>query len=84
MKECTVPIFLAYVSALYIGATIIYTLFKHKSGRPFYNSLTKEQLSIKSKSAGKRARLFCIGIIVTGIALFVFKPFKKCRSKTNN
>ena len=73
------PIFLAYFASIYIGTSIIYLLFKHKMGRPFYASLTKEQIKIKNMSRNKRRNLFLIGFAITCLLLLIFKPFKKCR-----
>jgi hypothetical protein len=44
-------------------------------GTPFKNSLTPEQLKIKSDAVFKRKKTFVSGIIVGSVFLLIFKPF---------
>ena len=81
MKKCSIPIILTYLAAIYIGASIIYMLFKHRYGTPFRDSLTKEQVKIMKKSKKSRRTLFCISVITIAIILIITRPFKDCCKK---
>ena len=78
---CEISIYLAYFASIYIG-TSLYYLFRTQAfsdvGTPFYDSLTPEQKEIKSKSSSTRRRVFCQGLAICTIALYLTQPFKVC------
>ena len=49
-------------------------------GTPFKDSLTPEQLEIKKKSIKKRGNIFCYGLIIGIIAIYMIHPFKRCEN----
>ena len=78
-SECRMPIFLAYLMLIYIIASIFYLLATRSIGTPFSDSLTPEQIEIKSKSSRTRSVIFTSGLF-GGILLILFiQPFKKCQ-----
>ena len=79
-KNCVVPIYLAYLMAIYLMASVYYLVMTAKIGTPFKDSLTEEQLAIKKREAGKRKEIFLTGVILSGILLIYSEPFKKCPS----
>jgi len=78
-KECRMPIFLAYLMLIYIIASIFYLLATRAIGTPFSDSLTPEQIEIKSKSSRSRSIIFTSGILGAILLLVVIQPFKKCQ-----
>jgi len=77
-KDCIVPVYLAYLMAIYLLASIYYLLMTTKLGTPFKDSLTEEQLLIKKTEAKKRKEIFVTGVVFSGILLIYTEPFKKC------
>lgn len=76
---CQMSPYLAYSMLIYIFASAYYIIQTRNIGTPFYDSLTKEQRSIKEQSASIRRKIFYNGIII-GIALIViFRPFAECK-----
>jgi len=47
-------------------------------GTPFRDSLNKEQLEIKKKSANQRRTIFYTGIVVSAMVVFLLEPFSEC------
>ena len=77
-QKCTVPLFLAYLAASYISASIIYLIFTSGFGTPFKNSLTPMQREIKRHSASRRGTVFCVGFLLSLAGLIAWRPFKAC------
>lgn len=69
---------LAYLMAAYVFASIYYLIMTRKVGTPFRDSLTKEQLEIKNKSASVRKNIFFTGIMLGLVLLLIFRPFASC------
>ena len=78
-SECRMPIFLAYLMLIYIIASIFYLLATRSVGTPFTDSLTAEQIEIKSKSSLTRSVIFTSGILGAILLLLFIQPFKKCQ-----
>ena len=78
-QECRMPIVLAYLMLIYIIASIFYLLATRSVGTPFTDSLTAEQIEIKSKSSRTRSVIFTSGILGAILLLLFIQPFKKCQ-----
>tara|TARA_B100001250_G_C19715426_1_gene751213 strand:+ start:953 stop:1204 length:252 start_codon:yes stop_codon:yes gene_type:complete len=78
-QECRMPIVLAYLMLIYIIASIFYLLATRSIGTPFSDSLTPEQIEIKSKSSRSRSVIFTSGILGGILLLLFIQPFKKCQ-----
>lgn len=78
MSECKISIYLAYGMLLYIIASMYYLIVTLNMGTPFKDSLTREQLNIKNESALVRKRVFFTGIIIGGVFIYIYRPFKTC------
>ena len=78
MKNCTISVYLAYAMAAYFFSSIYYLIVSRFVGRPFYDSLTKKQQEIKSKSVKTRRNIFYQGMIISLLGLIFFKPFHIC------
>ena len=78
MKTCTISVYLAYTMSAYFFASIYYLIVSRFVGTPFYDSLTKKQQKIKSKSVKTRRGIFYQGMIVSLLGLILFKPFHTC------
>ena len=78
MKTCEVSKVLAYAMAVYTSASIYYMVRSRSVGTPFNDSLTEEQLKIKEESKKVRKQLFCEGITIALVGLYIMKPFKSC------
>ena len=48
-KNCIVPIYLAYLMAIYLMGSIFYLIMTKDIGTPFRDSLNEEQLKIKKE-----------------------------------
>ena len=77
-KNCIVPIYLAYLMAIYLMGSVFYLIMTKDIGTPFRDSLNEEQLKIKKREANKRRNIFFQGVILSGIILVLVEPFKKC------
>lgn len=78
MNQCTISIYLAYAMLIYTISSIFYLLMTRNIGTPFNDSLTKEQIIIKNKSANIRKKIFYMGLIFGLFICFIMKPFKSC------
>jgi hypothetical protein len=78
MKNCTISVYLAYTMAAYFFSSIYYLIVSRFVGTPFYDSLTKKQQEIKSKSVKTRRNIFYQGMIISLLGLIFFKPFHSC------
>jgi hypothetical protein len=78
MKNCTISVYLAYTMAAYFFSSIYYLIVSRFVGTPFYDSLTKKQQEIKSKSVKTRRNIFYQGMIISLLGLILFKPFHGC------
>ena len=79
MKECRIPVFIAYIMVVYSISSFYYLARTYNLGTPFRDSLTTEQLAIKSREAKRRGFIFLQGILI-GIFLVVFlQPFYSCK-----
>ncbi len=78
MSYCKISIVLAYAMSMYTVASIYYLVRTRSVGTPFKNSLTKEQIEIKKKSAKIRSNIFYQGIGISFLELLIFRPFSKC------
>ena len=82
-KDCIVPIYLAYLMAIYLMGSVYYLIMTKDIGTPFRDSLNEEQLKIKKREANKRKNIFFQGVIFSGVLLFLIEPFKKCTDNMN-
>jgi hypothetical protein len=64
--------------AAYFFSSIYYLIVSRFVGTPFYDSLTKKQEAIKSKSVKIRRNIFYQGMIIALLGLILFKPFHVC------
>ena len=78
MKNCTISVYLAYTMAAYFFSSIYYLIVSRFVGTPFYDSLTKKQQEIKSKSVKTRRNIFYQGMVISLLGLIFFKPFHIC------
>ena len=78
MKTCEVSKVLAYAMAVYTVASLYYITRSRSVGTPFKDSLTESQLQIKEESKKVRKKIFCEGIMISLIGLYIMKPFKSC------
>ena len=76
--ECTVSSYLAYAMAAYSLTSGYYLVISRWAGTPFKDSLTKEQIEIKKKSAKVRRNIFLQGLVLSIVLLYLSKPFDKC------
>lgn len=66
----------AYVSISYLIASVLYLAMTFLFvGAPFRDSLTKEQLKIKAISANRRRSIFVVSMVVSIIAIAIWRPF---------
>ena len=75
---CKIPKVLAIIAAVYILACTYYMIMTRNIGTPFRDSLNKEQLEIKKKSANQRRTIFYTGIVVSAMVVFLLEPFSEC------
>ena len=76
---CEVPVLFAYLSLIYIFASLYYLILTMCIGTPFKDSLTEEQQKIKKKSIKKRSNIFYSGFLIGVIIICMIQPFKKCK-----
>ena len=77
-QKCTVPMFLAYLAAAYISASLLYLVFTSGFGTPFKNSLTPVQREIKRRSASRRGTVFGVAFLLSLVLFVAWRPFKAC------
>lgn len=77
-SKCKVPMFFAYISVVYISASLFYLLMTRAIGTPFNDSLTEKQINIKNEAASQRKIIFLQGVILSTIAIVIFQPFSSC------
>ena len=78
--KCKISIYLAYAMLIYTFASVYYLVRTINVGTPFKDSLSKEQIIIKKKSADKRRRFFRNGLLFGIIYICVARPFKLCKN----
>jgi hypothetical protein len=81
LSNCQIPLFLAYLMATYILASMYY-MFESKSvGTPFSDAIEKypELLKIKQQSSKTRSKIFYTGFIGSIVILVFLQPFKTCK-----
>ena len=76
--NCSIPIYLAYITIAYAMASCMYLRRTRKMGTEFRDSLNKEQLEIKKKVAKIRGDIFRSSMLISLGILLVVKPFKNC------
>lgn len=76
--QCTVSIVLAYLMAVYTGASAYYLWRTRTMGTPFKDSLTAKQRVIKRRSSAQRRSVFLVGVAIAVAALAFVQPFKRC------
>ena len=76
MKDCKVPIIFAYISIVYILASILYIIQTRSYGTPFKDAVRKypDLLKIKNYSVDKRRKAFYRGLMVSIILLIFIRP----------
>jgi len=76
MKDCKVPIIFAYISIVYILASILYIIQTRSYGTPFKDAVRKypDLLKIKNNSVDKRRKAFYRGLMVSIILLIFIRP----------
>ena len=78
MQNCETPKILAYFMAAYMMSSIIYLIVTSTMGTPFKDSLTTAQRRVQRESSRKRSRVFLLGMLISGIILYLTEPFKSC------
>ena len=78
LNNCNVPIYLAYIMAIYSLASIIYIVSSRSIGTPLRDSYTKEQLDIKKDSSYTRGKIFYYSLFIAIVILYMVKPFHNC------
>ena len=80
MKICEVSTLLAYIASVYIMACIFYMVLTRCYGTPFNDALKNypDLIRIKNQSSDKRRVTFYTGLILSSIALIIFRPFGEC------
>jgi hypothetical protein len=76
MEYCRISVIFAYAMTIYTLSSIYY--FLRSKNTPFMNSLTKEQLEIKKRSAKERKKIFFQGVGLSFILLVFWRPFSNC------
>ena len=77
-EKCTISKYLAYGMLAYTFSSIYYMVMTRNIGTPFKDSLSPEQLQIKSEAASLRGSIFYQGIGLAIVLIFLFKPFELC------
>ena len=73
---CSSPVMvLAYITMTYTIASVCYILMTRNIGRPFFDSLTEEQMEIKNQSKIIRAKVFLLSVVVASVFLCTWQPF---------
>ena len=80
LNECKVSKLLAYISTVYIMASAIYLVITHWYGTPLRDALQQypNLVKIKQQSGHKRKMAFMMGIVISIIILFIWRPFEYC------
>ena len=78
MSACKISIYLAYGMLIYTISSLFYLLMTRNIGTPFNDSLTKQQIIIKRKSANIRKKIFYMGILFGLFICYIIRPFKTC------
>ena len=76
--NCSIPIFLAYITIAYSMASCMYLKRTRSMGTEFRDSLNENQLKIKKKVAKIRGDIFRSSMLISLGILLVLKPFKNC------
>jgi hypothetical protein len=79
MMNCKTQTILSYIAAICILASIYYLARKGPIGTPFTDSLSQQQILLKTQSANTRRKLFYEGCVLAVVLLAIAKPFKECR-----
>ena len=86
--DCKVPILFAYISLIYIMASVLYLVITNlsKIGTPLKDKIKQdpELLKIKNESSKKRGKIFYISLFISIIIVFYKNPFKVSQSGINN
>ena len=80
--KCKVPVAFAYMTLVYIIASLVYLIVTMNYGTPFKDNLKKypKLLKIKMEAVRKRKNAFIIGLIIGILLCVTFKPFHTCLS----
>ena len=85
--DCKVPIVFAYISLIYIMASISYLIITYfgKIGTPLKDKIKQnpELQKINDDSSKKRGNIFYISLLISIIIVLYIKPFKLCVSGIN-
>ena len=67
----------AYLLMTYVMASAIYLIITQTYGTPFKDAVSKhpELVEIKQESSRKRRNAFLIGISISILVLFIFRPY---------
>lgn len=80
MEKCLIPIVLAYIAAIYIGASIIYLLTTYigNVGTPLKDAIMKdpELAKLRENSKSKRGKIFLFSLLISLSLLLLIQPFK--------
>jgi len=77
-EKCTISKYLAYAMLAYTFASIYYMVMTRNIGTPFRDSLTPEQLQIKTDAASLRGSIFYKGIGLAAVVIYLYQPFESC------
>ena len=75
MKECRIPVFIAYIIVVYSISSFYYLASTYSLGTPFRDSLTTEQLAIKSRETKRRDLFFYKGFSRVFSFVIFLQPF---------
>jgi len=76
--NCLMSKYLAYGMLAYTFASIFYMLLTRNIGTPFRDSLTEKQLEIKKAASKLRGYIFCKGLVISFVLIYLFQPFESC------
>ena len=77
-KKCTVSSWLAYLMLIYLVSSLYYILVTRFMGTPFNDSLTEEQVALKSQASWDRGKVFTQGVLLGLLIVYLYKPFDGC------
>ena len=74
-------VWLARIAFVYLVASIYYLLSTRSIGRPFYDSLTSEQRTIKAQAVCRRKSVFLVGCLIGVLVILVWRPLIRIKKE---
>lgn len=76
MPQCSVGTRnVATLAMIYTGACVVYLVLTRNVGTPFYDSLTEEQRTLKTRSARVRGNVFLQSLGLSAMVVLCRRPF---------